>query len=100
MGMMRLIQSKALWKRLEQTRVGILGVRKHRRVGFERDVDRRHRTLLRDGSLDIRCANSEQNKASNNQPSHALLPSLGQKRISWCRTHSITTVRNPARRPA
>ena len=45
----RLIKSKALRKRLEQTSVGILRVLKHRRVGFERDVDRRHRILLRDG---------------------------------------------------
>jgi hypothetical protein len=49
--MVRLIQSKALRERLEQTRVGVLGVPKHRRVGFERDVDRCHRILLRDGSL-------------------------------------------------
>ena len=47
----RLIQSKALRERLEQTSVGVLRVLKHRRVGFERDVDRCHGILLRDGSL-------------------------------------------------
>jgi hypothetical protein len=47
----RLIQRKALWKRLEQTSVGVLGVLHHRRVGFERDVDRSHRILLRNRLL-------------------------------------------------
>lgn len=51
MGVVRLIQRKAFGERLEQPGVGIFGVLNHRRVGFECDVDRRHRILLREGSL-------------------------------------------------
>ena len=47
----RLIQCKAFGERLEQTGVGVFSVLNHRRVGFECDVDRRHRILLREGSL-------------------------------------------------
>jgi hypothetical protein len=46
----RLIQRKAFEERLEQTGVCVFSALSHRRVGFERDVDRRHLILLREGS--------------------------------------------------
>ena len=50
----RLVEREPLRKGLEQMRVGGLRVLDHRRVGFERDVDRRHRVLLGDRPLDKR----------------------------------------------
>jgi hypothetical protein len=52
--MVRLIQSKALREGLSEASVGGHRVLNHRRVGFERDVDRCHRILLRDCALDDR----------------------------------------------
>src|SRR5262249_29701688 len=51
-GMVRLIERKTLWKRLAQTRVVGHRMLNHRGVRLKRDVDRRHRVLLRDGSSD------------------------------------------------
>ena len=43
----RRIQREALRKILEQTSVGVPRMMNHRRVWLERNVDRRHRVLLR-----------------------------------------------------
>jgi hypothetical protein len=46
MRVVRRVEREAFWKRFQQTRIRRHRVPNHRRIGFKRDVDRRHRSLL------------------------------------------------------
>jgi hypothetical protein len=95
MGMVRCIQSKALRERISEASVGAHRVLNHRRVGFERDVDRGHWIMLRDCALDDRDRQPSPDGRKDPQmvmhvPPSMLVPTYGWVALvaflTWCQT--------------